>query len=132
MTVIHPDLAVSPLTNRHCEEERRSNPPDVVSKIWLVIKGYVYIITNKNNSVLYTGVTSDLTERVKHHKEKKYSNSFSARYNLCKLVYYEALDTIGDAIRREKQIKAGSRKAKIGLIEGLNPEWGDLSYPALP
>jgi len=73
-----------------------------------------------------------LKTRLKQHKEKKYANSFSARYNLSKLVYYEALDTIGEAIRREKQIKAGSRKAKIRLIEGLNPEWGDLSYPALP
>ena len=81
---------------------------------------------------MYTGVTSDLKDRMKQHKEKKHRNSFSARYNLCKLVYYEAFESIVEAIRREKQIKAGTRRAKIRLITGLNPEWGDLSCSALP
>jgi putative endonuclease len=65
------------------------------------MKGFVYIMTNNNNSVLYTGVTSDLKERVKQHKTKKHHNSFSARYNVCKLLYYEELETIGEAIKRE-------------------------------
>jgi putative endonuclease len=92
------------------------------------MKGFVYIITNNNNSVLYTGVTRDLKERLIQHKSKKHMNSFSAKYNLNKLVYYESFDTIGEAIKREKQIKAGSRNKKIILINGINPDWNDLSY----
>ena len=84
-------------------------------------------MTNNNNSVLYTGVTSDLKLRVAQHKTKRYVNSFSAKYNLCKLVYYESFETIGEAIKREKQIKAGSRNKKVDLINGMNPEWKDLS-----
>ena len=91
------------------------------------MKGFVYIMTNNNNSVLYTGVTSDLNERINQHRSKKHINSFSSRYNICKLVYYEGLDTIGEAIKREKQIKSGSRNKKIDLINGMNPEWKDLS-----
>ena len=91
------------------------------------MKGFVYIITNNNNSVLYTGVTSDLKERLFQHKSKKHPNSFSGKYNLNKLVYYECCETIGVAIRREKQIKAGSRNKKIALINNMNPGWDDLS-----
>ena len=80
------------------------------------MKGFVYIITNNNNSVLYTGVTSDLKERMVQHKVKRHLNSFSAKYNLCKLVYYECFETIGEAIKREKQIKSGSRNKKIEII----------------
>ena len=65
------------------------------------MKGFVYIMTNSNNSVLYTGVTSDLKRRVLKHKSKTYLNSFSSRYNICKLVYYESLETIGEAISPE-------------------------------
>jgi len=84
-------------------------------------------MTNKNNSVLYTGATSNLADRIKQHKDKKHSGSFSAKYNLFKLVYYEQYDTIGDAIKREKQIKSGSRKKKVDLIKSFNPDWVDLS-----
>ena len=84
-------------------------------------------MTNDNNSVLYTGVTSDLKLRVARHKAKKHPDSFSARYNICKLVYFERFETIGEAIKREKQIKSGSRKKKEELINGINPEWCDLS-----
>jgi len=94
------------------------------------LEGYVYILTNDNNSVLYTGVTSELSERVLQHKSKKHPDSFSARYNVHKLVYYELLDTIGEAIKREKQIKGGSRKKKVALIESVNPAWDDLSLLA--
>ena len=89
--------------------------------------GYVYILTNDNNTVLYTGVTSDLEERVKEHKEKFHPGSFTAKYNIRKLVYYERFDSIGQAIKREKQIKAGSRKRKLDLIARRNPEWRDLT-----
>ena len=71
-------------------------------------------------------MTSNLPQRIVQHKEKTYKNSFSARYNLDKLVYYEQFQMIGDAIGREKQLKAGSRAKKIALITTLNPNWEDL------
>lgn len=92
------------------------------------MKGFVYIMTNDNNTVLYTGVTSNLKGRVKEHKEKLHSGSFSSRYNIRKLVYFEHVDTIGDAIKREKQIKGGSRKKKLELINSNNPGWRDLYH----
>ena len=90
--------------------------------------GYIYIVTNYTNTTLYVGVTSDLFDRIKQHKNKSFPNSFSAKYNLNKLVYFEQFQMIGDAIGREKQIKSGSRNKKIQLIESLNPEWRDLYY----
>jgi putative endonuclease len=90
--------------------------------------GFVYIITNYTNTTLYVGVTSDLHDRVKQHQNKVFENSFSARYNLNKLVYFEAFQMIGDAIAREKQIKAGSRAKKVELIKTMNPEWKDLYF----
>ena len=84
-------------------------------------------MTNDNNTVLYTGVTSNLKERSQEHKNKKHNNSFTARYNIRKLVYFERFNTIGDAIKREKQIKGGSRKRKLDLINITNPEWRDLT-----
>ncbi len=88
--------------------------------------GFIYIITNKNNTTLYVGVTSDLPGRIMEHKEKRYKGSFSARYNLEKLVYFESFQMIGDAIAREKQLKAGNRAKKEALINRVNPEWRDL------
>ena len=83
-------------------------------------------MTNKRHSVLYTGVTSDLLRRVSEHKQKL-MEGFTKKYNITKLVYYEAFRSIVDAIQREKQIKAGSRKKKLALISSLNPEWRDLA-----
>lgn len=88
--------------------------------------GCIYIVTNKNNSTLYTGVTSDLKTRVYQHKNKLFPKSFTAIYNLHKLVYYEVFHNIEEAIAREKQIKGGSRKKKEALINMFNPEWNDL------
>ncbi len=88
--------------------------------------GFIYIIANKNNTTLYIGVTSHLSNRIKQHKEKYYQNSFSARYNLNKLVYFEQFQMIGDAIGREKQLKAGNRVTKENLINNINPDWNDL------
>jgi putative endonuclease len=88
--------------------------------------GFIYILTNYTNTTLYIGVTSNLPQRIIEHKEKKYQNSFSARYNLNKLVYYEQFQMIGDAIAREKQLKGGSRAKKVDLINSLNPKWEDL------
>ena len=88
--------------------------------------GFIYIITNKYQTVVYTGVTSNLPKRIIEHKEKRYPNSFSVRYSINILVYYEQFQWIGDAIAREKQIKAGSREAKNNLIRSINPTWKDL------
>jgi putative endonuclease len=88
--------------------------------------GCTYIVTNKNNTVLYTGVTSELRGRVWEHKTKFFEKSFSAKYNCDKIVWYEVFDTIMEAIDREKQIKAGSRKKKLDLINSMNPGWKDL------
>ena len=87
---------------------------------------YVYILTNKSNTVLYVGVTSELENRVWQHKNKVYKG-FTSTYNIDKLVYYEEFQWIQDAIAREKQLKGGSRKKKIDLVEKTNPGWGDLS-----
>jgi putative endonuclease len=82
-------------------------------------------MTNRRNTVLCTGVTSDLIKRVYEQKEKLVS-SFTKKYRVNKLVYYEVFDDITNAILREKQIKAGSRKKKIELINNMNNEWRDL------
>jgi putative endonuclease len=92
--------------------------------------GYTYILTNKNNTTLYVGVTSNLTQGMQQHKEKYYKKSFTAGYNLDKLEYYEAFQLIGDAIAREKQLKAGNRAKKIALIEKENSAWNDLTKQA--
>ena len=88
---------------------------------------YVYINTNRWNSVLYTGVTNNLLNRNYQHKSQDNKQSFTAKYKANKLVYYEVFNNINDAISREKQIKAGSRKDKIELIKKINPKWLDLS-----
>ncbi|MBI5598224.1 MAG: GIY-YIG nuclease family protein [Deltaproteobacteria bacterium] len=86
---------------------------------------YVYIMANKWNTVLYTGVTNDLKRRVYEHKEKLVEG-FTRKYNVNKLVYYEVFHDVENAILREKQIKGGSRARKIALIEGGNGAWKDL------
>ena len=85
----------------------------------------VYIMTNKNNSTLYIGVTNDILRRVAEHKAGQ-GSKFAKRYNLDKLVYVELTDRIEDAIAREKQLKAGPRQVKLDLINELNPDWNDL------
>ena len=86
---------------------------------------YVYILTNRTNHVLYTGVTNDLIRRMQEHRNGSLKG-FSKRYNVYKLVYYEYSEDIESAILREKQIKAGSRQDKIDLINSMNPQWDDL------
>ncbi len=86
---------------------------------------YVYILTNKHNTVLYTGITNDLKRRVYEHKEKLV-DGFTKKYNITKLVYYEVFEDPENAILREKQIKAGSRQKKIDLINSINREWINL------
>jgi putative endonuclease len=97
--------------------------------------GYTYILSSKGKR-LYTGVTAQLQIRVTQHKSKKNPNSFTSCYNINQLVYYEAFETIGEAIARESAIKNMHRLQKIQLIVSLNPTWQDLSEdwgkPILP
>lgn len=86
---------------------------------------YVYILTNKSYN-FYVGITSNLTKRLWQHREKYYPNSFTGRYNINKLVYFEVYDLPLEAIGREKQIKKYSRKKKIELIRSMNPSYRDL------
>jgi putative endonuclease len=91
---------------------------------------FIYILTSKNHTVLYTGMTSDLRSRIFEHKQKHYKG-FTARYNVDKLVYFERFSQADEAVTREKQIKAGSRKKKLDLINKLNPNWEDLFHTEL-
>ena len=88
-------------------------------------ESYVYLLANKHNNVLYTGVINDLIRRVYEHKNKLVAG-FTKKYNVDRLVYYEVCGSIITAIEREKQIKGWSRKKKQDLINVLNPEWTDL------
>ncbi|QJD95108.1 GIY-YIG nuclease family protein [Mucilaginibacter robiniae] len=88
--------------------------------------GCVYILTNKCHTVLYTSVTADITSRIWEHKNKVYPDSFTAKYNCEKLVYYFAYLHIEEAIAAEKQIKAGNRQNKVNLIQRMNPDWKEL------
>ena len=87
---------------------------------------YVYLLTNATNVALYTGVTNDIVRRVFEHRQHADPNSFTARYNIHKLVYMEETQDVRVAIAREKQIKGWSRRKKNALVESLNPEWKDL------
>lgn len=91
-------------------------------KLW-----YVYIMTNKQNGVIYIGVTNNIEERVKEHKLKIHPKSFTARYNCDKLVYFEEFEEGTEAYIREKQFKKWKRDWKIELIQEMNPNWIDLS-----
>jgi len=86
----------------------------------------VYIMSNRYNTVLYTGVTNDLYRRVQEHKQHQVEG-FTSKYRIEKLVYFKVTSDVNAAIVREKQIKAGSRRKKIELIESMNPEWWDLA-----
>jgi putative endonuclease len=85
----------------------------------------VYILTNKNNTVLYTGVTNNLKRRVLEHKQN-HGSAFTNKYKVHKLLYFEVTPDISAAILREKQIKAGSRQKKIDLVNSVNKDWVDL------
>ena len=87
--------------------------------------GYVYILTNKNNKVLYVGITNNLVKRVYEHKEDLVEG-FTNKYKTHKLVYYEFFEDITNAITREKKIKGWLRNKKFELIKGFNPNWNDL------
>ena len=88
---------------------------------------WVYILTNDNDTTLYVGMTNDLPTRLWEHRTKQYPASFTARYNLSKLVYYEEFDTVDEALDRESFIKGKSRNWKEELINLMNKDWKDLS-----
>ena len=87
---------------------------------------YVYILANAHKSAIYTGITSDLIRRVYEHKNHFDRGSFTAQYNIDRLVYYEMTSDVNAAIEREKQIKGWNRRRKNKLIESKNPNWVDL------
>lgn len=87
---------------------------------------YVYLLTNWNNKVIYTGVTNNLERRLHEHKSKKI-NGFTRKYNVNKFMYFEETSDIESAIMREKEIKAWRREKKNNLVSSVNPEWCDLS-----
>lgn len=87
---------------------------------------YVYIMSNYNNKVLYTGITNNLERRVYEHKNKIFKG-FTSKYNINKLLYFDYTEDVISAISREKQIKGWSRQKKNELIESTNPQWKDLS-----
>jgi len=89
------------------------------------VKAFIYILFNKKNGTLYTGVTSNLKKRLYEHKNHIYKG-FTVKYDVTQLGYYEEYNDIKNAIEREKQIKAGSRQKKVMLIESMNPKWEDL------
>ena len=88
---------------------------------------YIYILTNKNHTVLYIGVTSDLKRRLKQHKQKS-NKGFTGKYNVEKLLYFESSPYVENAIKREKQLKKWNRTWKENLINEMNPDWNDLSW----
>lgn len=92
----------------------------------MAMRGYVYMMMNPGNTVIYTGVTADLWKRVNQHKEKTIEG-FTKKYNITKLVWFQECGTIVEAIEGEKKIKAGSRAKKIDLIKSMNPELKDLA-----
>ena len=103
----------------------RAEPREAWQSTIEMTQYYIYIITGKNNTVLYTGVTRNLKKRVYEHRTKLVEG-FTKRYDLTKLVYYEVLNDPQEAIKREKQIKAGNRARKLRLVNGFNPSWADL------
>ncbi len=92
------------------------------------MKYWTYMTANRPHGVIYTGQSHELKNRILKHKTKRYKNSFSARYNVDKLVWYKEFDNILEARAMEKKLKAGSRVKKVELIEALNLEWKDLFY----
>ena len=108
-------------TNCHPRLDRTSKPKTMQKR------GYIYFMTNQTNKVLYTGVTNSLKRRVREHFEG-HGSAFTSKYNCNKLVYFEQLPSIEQAIAREKQLKHFKREWKNQLVDTLNPQWKDLSH----
>ncbi len=95
------------------------------------MSAYIYILANKKNGTIYTGVTNDIVRRVFEHKQD-FVDGFSKKYDLKRLVYFDSFESIYDAITMEKRIKRWRREWKLALIEKLNPEWQDLYEQLTP
>jgi len=108
----------------HVVIARKPEADKAISKI-MDKQYYIYIMSNKHHTALYTGVTNELKRRVYEHKQKM-ADGFTRKYNITKLVYYEVYEDPINAISREKQIKGGSRQKKIELINSTNRHWADL------
>ena len=91
---------------------------------------WVYILTNKTNTSLYVGFTTDLSTRLWEHRTKQFPDSFTARYNICKLIFYQGFHSVESAEAKEKYIKGKSKAWKIDLINSMNPNWNDLTEQA--
>jgi putative endonuclease len=103
-------------------------PKSRLTIIFTIVKTYfVYFLTNKRFTVLYTGVTSDLEQRIYEHKTKFHPDSFTAKYQCDRLVYFEEFSDAEEAIKREKQLKKYKTTWKANLVNQMNPEWRDLS-----
>jgi putative endonuclease len=127
-----PSRRSNPLAGREIASAGKVRPPRNDTMRYVMSKEYfVYIMTNKYNTVLYTGVANDLMRRAWEHKEGS-GSIFTNRYHVAKLVYYESFENVNLAIAREKQIKGGSRQKKIDLIKNFNPEWNDLYEEVIP
>ena len=118
-------VIATPTTHKLFWEADGGNKSNLKKKAYCVKKPAVYIMANKRNGTLYTGVTSDLIKRVYQHKND-ILQGFTQKYNCKLLVFYELAEYMETVIMREKQIKAGSRKRKLRLIEEQNPLWLDL------
>ena len=101
-----------------------------IESIRWIMAYYVYMMTNQYRNVLYTGVTNDLIRRVYEHRNHLIKDSFTARYHITKLVYFEATEDVRSALEREKQIKSWKRARKDALVESQNPTWED-QYPTI-
>ena len=112
-------LPFSPITTQPGKRESRKNKNSVNKQF------YVYILASKRNGTLYTGITSNLIQRVWHHKNN-IIEGFTQKYNVKTLVFYEVHDNVESAIAREKRIKKWRRAWKLQLIEKMNPQWNDL------
>ena len=127
----HPDLSVS--HTRPVQQSSTTYPPvmpDLIGHLnpkTMQKKGYIYFMTNQTNKVLYTGVTNSLKRRAREHFEG-HGSVFTSKYNCNKLVYFEQLPSIEQAIAREKQLKHFKREWKNQLVDTLNPQWEDLSH----
>ena len=101
-----------------------------IESIRWIMAYYVYMMTNQYRNVLYTGVTNDLVRRVYEHRNHLIKDSFTARYHVTKLVYFEETEDVKSALEREKQIKSWKRTRKDALVESQNPTWED-QYPSI-
>ena len=97
-----------------------------------IMNYYVYILSNKTNTTVYIGITNDLVRRMYEHRQNLSPNSFTAKYDVHKLVYYEHTTDSRVAIEREKQLKGWNRARKNALVNSVNPTWQDLYESILP